>query len=994
MGVYTRLYAPIFNYIHMSQETNNTQNKKEIRKYIRGKDEIDLDAWLLNVSNGFSQFKQDILGRAYTNAEGKKVTITDKDIAGLDEAYDLLYQRLNAGDNSITYAYDRAERGFNDITRALKKDNVYNGLVAKHFGDKLREMPVYKEPEVTPLIAPVDYSESALGNIFQKRAFGSGTAQSFIDKDKYDDKTKVRANTERSKYSLGVLQSMYDDLQSNKNEFSKWTDEQKIQASNNLSNLFTIFKSDNAITDNEYFDLERLLGLSNARQLYSTSFTPQSTTVDQGGNTVRQGRTHNDKIRAIQNKFGGWHTGSVIDPINLSQDYSILKSMGPSIQNTLGNALTKASNQELTGILRDLINNNINPDEIDFIKKLFPTNDPANPISHIFGNYHNEGRTLLLNSILNILKSRQADVNGGLYSFGDSNPDMYYIGGLDTNKGNNISTGFVWNKNNNTINEYSIHQIPYWQKYINDWWDNQGDSNDSEIDPYLTQIYKEGGTIKKLSGGGSADYNTVAKYDLVAGRNTRYMYDIQNKKWIERLLRSINTIAPDNKQYNSEGDVTEMQASESFQNWVKDLTNNEELAKYWAENYINNHDDKKIADFWRNKWYTDGKFDFDKFRTEKGLNGKFVWDDNLGGVGHDRYAKSVWYNLKDEMYYSDKLEGYEEDGDWNFRPDQFLYVRNMKRSTTTNQTPEQKPNPEKQGPKGPGSNVPETDTDPRKTRPNNNFRTNIPDYAADLFDMLGAGIGINYDKQIEKAAKPHIALRDPLNLHRPVLGNEPMKQAYHRKEAEIKSMANRNADTDANRNAARMFEAQRIGSEIGLQGDLIDNQAIMQSKEAQFGLTKELAYYNKNNTWDVNRDRIAQYLDKVGLLHAEALRNIGNKKMEVVNSIGNRWANRIEEDRQYNLAMNQHQSTQYNNSLYDDELSQIASLEADWLSKNSGKNITSAPWYTSVSQRKAEIAKRLDNDNVLSAGRIRGYNYRDLYRDNPYVKKDWSKIII
>lgn len=1006
MGVYTRLYAPIFNYIRMSQ------TEKEVRKYNRGNDEVELDAWLQAVSSGYDEFEKSLIGRAYRDSKGKMIKIKQEDIEGLRNAYNNMFKRLNSGDNSITYNYENAKRGFNDSTGEIKGDIVYNGLIAKYFGDKLREMTAYKKPEVTPLIAPVDYNESALGNIFQKRAFGSGTVQSFIDKDVFDKSTKTRSNTERSKYTRGVLQSMLNDLQSNKNEFSKWTDEQKNQASINLTNLFTIFDNDNAITDNEYFDLERVLGLSNARQLYATGelTAPQQETVaDSNGNVVRRGRTYADKIRAIQTRWGLPYTGQLAQPITIGK-YNMSR-LGSDAANKIGTALSNASAADLTGIIQDILGregrNSLNT---RFISNIFNGDNP------FVGASEEDVRNFLLTNALNLLNGKPADHSGGLHNFGESNFGAYYIGGTQTDRG----TGFVFDKNNRTISEMGIYNIPYWQTYINNWWDSLENSDDeSDLNPTLTSIFKrkEGGTIRKFDGGGKtgilsfnpkgnniyftgnfSDYDNWHAHNIVLPwLNSKNNVDPND--WENVIINGLNSWnnAGGFDWYNATDDQRKhrMQSSgtQAHQQYVIDYLPglNAEIAKHISSYSIPekaNTNDRFVNGVLKG---TDTDFGIQTGNRRPSIHIKTAgqdlidWDNfykNLGYVGRYQYLDH-WVPTKNK----------DKQGVTLFEQD---VVPTPKTDTAPTQQPEVKPEetPEQEV-KDSGSDVPETDTDPGKTKSGNNrFISTVPDLIPTAFDILGTGLSHWYNRKIERAAQPHLSLRDPLNLHKAVLGNEPLKQAYHRKEAEIKSAAYRNADADADRNAARMFEAQRIGSEIGLKGDLIDDEAIRKSKEEQFNLTKELAYFNKQNVYDVNKDRTAKFLDIKGQLRASRLKADHASIDRTIRAIGTRLATRAEEDRQYGIAANQHQNEKYNKSKYNEELSQIASLKNAWISANPGKSITSTSWFNTVAQREAELMDRLDNDNILSSGKIRGYNYLDLYKDNPYMKKDWSKIIV
>mgnify|MGYP001454430815 FL=1 len=69
-------------------------------------------------------------------------------------------------------------------------------------------------------------------------------------------------------------------------------------------------------------------------------------------------------------------------------------------------------------------------------------------------NNYNFGNSFGITEALNALKSRNA-----LVSFGQSNPNLYYIPGTE-NKDRN--TAWVWDSVNNTLNEMRYDDIPYW----------------------------------------------------------------------------------------------------------------------------------------------------------------------------------------------------------------------------------------------------------------------------------------------------------------------------------------------------------------------------------------------------------------------------------------------------------------------------------------------------------------------------------------------------
>lgn len=984
---------------------------KEIRKYTRGQDEIDLDAWLNAASSGWDTFEKGLIGRSYLNSEGKRVKITEKDIPELRKSYNSLFKRFNSGDGSLTYNYDTAERGFRDSTGALNSDkNIYDGIVATHFGNTLRNMSIYKEPETVPLVAPVEYGDNALGTIFRNRLLGkSGTIRSFVDKDPYKDNN--RGNTVRSGLSRDVVSAMIKDLNSGTGEFSKWNDEQKNKALSDLNSIFTVFDSGNEVTDDEYLDLEKILGLSDLRKMYAVGSSTSPTVEGSDDTTVRPERTYASKLRDIQNEWIPFK-GTLIPSLTLSDAWKEeAKNISPDILQKLNSLLKTASPQQLTAMLREVIKSN-DYRNYSFIKNL----QIQSPNRFYLGGL-NIFRNFFASKLIEKLKTVSATHDAGLHNFGETNPGAYYIGGSYLGKHRN--TGFVYDSNNNTISEMSIYDIPYWRDYMSNWLNSRsGSESIDDIDPTVLQAFPrlaKGGTIKKYAEGGSADYNTVAKYDTTRGR---YMYDPVAKKWIVRNLRSVNTNVPENLQYNPEGDVTDMEASDPLYNqfFKQRLLNDEALAKQWANDFIANHDDEKIKNYWKSQWYDNpndlNTFNYNAFKTKTGFNGKLLWEDGLGGVGHDIYAKSVWID-PEGLYHSEILDGYVPDGDWQFDENKLLYSRKMRKPSSpaedavtarkatvaSTQNPEAKTKGQLFGEDGSeedGSDVDEVGTD--KKQPSNagqKILNAVSDVAPDLLSAARLYASLRANNNVAKTVRPSLkpVLKGTYERYSPVTGAFSQMQYLENKGNEIMRQAAQPFTSDASLAAARILEGQRQANELSIRGFLADDKEIKRTQaealarvEDNMARRSQVANLNKESLNRTDRER-AQ-------LEASRLKANWRSWDNFLGGVESRLRERYNENRQDILAYQQQQDELSNNQVYQDELDQISNLVSKWTANHPGESITSASWYPQVSARQQEIARRLSNDNIVSKGKRRGYSYIDLYKDNPYTAQDWSSIIV
>ena len=901
MGVYIRLYAPIFNYVHMSQAEKNNSNttQKEPRLYNRGNDQIDLDDYIRNLESGFD-----------TWLNSRK--IKDKYKVQVREAYREMISRLNSGDGSFT---SRLGGGFQDSTGKLKnaeKGFDAAGIAASYLGKTLRGMDIYKEP--------------------------TQVSDSF----KEDNRETVTAQT--------------------------------------------------------------------------PSIQPTSTTTPTDDAVVKRGRTYADKIKAIEQRWRPY-TGQLVTPITIGS-YSKLQNMGPNILQTLENALNNASTQDLTLLLRQLINNEVPSDELDFIKNLFPTSDSEshNPI---FGEFKEEGRYLLLNNILNILKNRTADHSGGLHNFGEDNLGAYYIGGTATNR----NTGFVYDSNNHTISEMSIHDIPYWQTYINNWWDSQEEpSNDEELNSYLTSIYKRknGGIIQKFDNGGKTgilSFNPKRNNIYFTGNFNNYdnwhannivlpwlraYKNASDQDWetlIKAGLDSWNN-AGGFDWYNATDEQRQhgMQSAgtQIHQQYIIDNLPglNTEIAKH-SESYNiparANTNDRFVDGIVKG---TDTDFGIQTGNRRPSIHIKTTgqdlddWDSfyqNLGYVGRYQYLDH-WVPTKNV-----DQEGLTLFKSNTTSTDDAVSAR--KAVVASTQQPGAKTAEQLFGQTN--SNIDEVEAEVNKPSNRGNLLNTAMEWMPDLIGGLRLPLSIRANNRITDIIRPSLkpVLKDTYERYSPVTGAFSTMQLKNREGSEVLSAAYRPFTSDASLAAARMLEGQMQANKLQTEGFLADDQEIKRTKaealarqEDNMARRSEVANFNRASINQTNRERAR--------LEATRVNKNWRSWDNFLGGIESRMRQRYDEDRYDRLAYQAQQDELSNSLVYQDELNQIQDLVSKYQTANPNKSISSAPWWNSVSQRQTELMRRLSNDNIISAGKRRGYNYTDLYKDNPYIAKDWSKIII
>lgn len=817
MGVYTRLYAPIFNYIHMSQaeKTNTSDTSKKPRLYSRGNDQINLDDYIRNLESGFD---------AWLNSR----KIKDKYKDAVREAYREMVTRLNSGDGSFT---SRLGGGFQDSTGKIKNaDKGFDatGVAASYLGHTLRGMNIYKEPESTPDPSKIKYEDGALGTALTRRLLGSaGTIQDFIDRDPYNKDTRTRGNSVRSKDFRELLSTTAADLRAGAGEFSDWTEDQRTKGASDLEGLFTIFDNDGQITDDEYLQLARVTGMSDLRKMFTTGESADLTTTDRPEQRSR--RTHTDKIRAIQNRWKPY-TGQLTSPIVIGK--TDMSKLGPDTANKISDAFNNASTQDLTEIIQDILNGKTL--ETRFISKVF---NGQNPFA---GSTEENVRNFLLTNALNLLKSKPADHNGGLHNFGESNFGSYYIGGTQTDK----NTGFVYDDNNHTISEMSIHNIPYWQKYINNWWDSQVDSDDySDLDPTLLSIYKDGGILyakagtimdrNKGRGPGVPDGNpylaventleNAQKLDLWDKYYRNSLIDANIRNSLKGEDESIDKFWKYGYQVDDKG------------NPLKDQ-NGQDLHGITAEQlgiYFNQLNELGEGLFKNKQLNATGYQDWNKKFDQTGLNYFFGGDsDEFDYLGPSTYNRYKLLQRLQDTYNKDNILQIDGNGIyWDGRKWQLAGPEiQLTASAITAKTPT--PSPATVNLPDVDTDVDEVETGDKSKTGENRFLSTATNWAPDLLSSLRLYKSLRANNKIEDILRRSLKseFRETPEKYSPVTGAFSEMQYANKQAADIRRIAGHVVTSDASLALATMLDANRRAYDIETRGFLSDDKEIRRTQ--------------------------------------------------------------------------------------------------------------------------------------------------------------------
>lgn len=1018
----------------MAQADNNTNTnstKKETRKYTRGRDEVDLDAWLSNVSTGWDDFERSLIGRSYTDSGGKKKKITEKDLPGLRQSYNNLFRRLNSGDGSLIYNYDTAERGFRDTTGALNSDtNIYDGIVAKHFGNALRGMSVYSEPTVEDP-NKIKYEDGAIGTALTRRLLGSaGTIQDFIDRDPYNRDTRTRGNTVRSRDFRELLRTTAADLRAGAGEFSDWTEDQRTNSANDLERLFTIFDNDHQITDDEYLQLARTTGMSNLRKMFATGEQTAPTVVSPDGTQQRSGRTYADFIRWAGRRYRPF-TGALIGPISLAIPDT--ERYGESTANSLSTAIQNASIQDLHSLLQRTIGrNNYNINDDDFIKRVFPSVNPGFSTQYVLG------------QVLNNLKGR----SGGLHNFGENNLGTYFIPNTKTDR----NTGFVWDSNANSISEMSIHNIPYWQARIRSEWDATDGNSEDDLDQSLVSAYprfKEGGVLYAQAGAimdrnkGRGPGFTGANAWLAVPNTPENAYNIgtwdtyYNNAGIDNDINTAvrwkprPTDLPAPKLADDDPNATLVRQLTPFD--IQDGNYSQaQLDAYLNQNY----GPENVNRFWDYGYRVDEQGH--PVRGEEGnlhgisagqlviylnqlnqLGAGLSWNKTVNDRGYE-----AWNRKFDQtglnMYFggdSDKFDlmgpstwnrhallqrmqdTYNKDNPLKIGDDEIYWdghrwtmpLPNIKATLpgVTAKVPDLstiKINPLPTGPQNPDeSNVDETDTtgQNQSSGRGNNFLNMAMDFAPDL---LGAGrlfASLRANNRITDILRPSLnpVLKDTYERYSPVTGAFSQMQFRNRQGAETLSQSYRPFTSDASLAAARMLEGQRQANDLQAQGFLADDQEIKRTQEQALARQEdnmarrsEVANFNRASINQTNRER-AQ-------LEATRVNKNWRSWDNYLGGIEQRARQRADENRERRLSFAETVADDNARREYEELIKPASDALTAWTNSPDGKDKAVTAWgdYDKYTRFMKEAANRYQASRLSGRAGVYGYRY-----DNPYA---------
>lgn len=783
---------------------------EEIKVFKIGNEQVLVDDLKGNIMKGADNF-----------ISTRNVSDAEKD--AMQKAYVNIMDRISTGDGTL---YLDSQNNLIDTTGEIKEDE-YNsyGRILNYIIPRANITKRYKPEDERK-----DFSYKRFGNDLINELSGgnSENLSNFILTDQYNDETESRSQTERIRLFKEALDKV--------NKKYKDYDEKSY------NRIIELLDSDGGISENEYYELGKLTGISDIGKLFYT------------GKTINP--EQNQEQTNPYMEFQSWMQNT--HPYNATNLYS-LTDLNDNYQSDDVNDVVNYIYSDEYGVTDDDIFNVIN-------KFISGDTDLKLEVRIGIDKLHKDGKL--------------TDLGDGLYE----------IPNITTG---NIGTAFIYDSKNKRIKEVRKTDLPYYQQqYINEY--NSSILQGQGVDPYVynnfaryfTSYNKEGGVLKAQNGIQVPDwFNNLYTQKLLTGWDTNK----DDSSWTQSqgvhgtagnlddvykyndLYTKGNTIASDIQSYLDSGNYSDI---------------NQFITAY-------NEDAEKIRDFWTSdKTYNqkgvaahnDLFKKLFKSRSELLDNNKSFylgWDEKLKDImgsttwlrRMDQYEKK-YDQLNDEekksRTHTIKLGGSEYKVYKKANGDIALLTD----PKTENNSNLVKTTVEKTGEKVDPSVIHDSSQNTQITNVGEITASdlwNLPQFepyqqkSGEVVTPLVMGTGrlltsLGYNKSIENSAKKSVplSLKNPYELYSPVTGAFGEMNEYRNQAAALRSRAKQLFGADSEKNAAIWAEYNKTANELERRGFLADNNEIKRTmKEALDRQEKNIAL--RNTIADYNREQISNF---------------------------------------------------------------------------------------------------------------------------------------
>lgn len=883
-------------------------DKKEVRKFKRYDEEVNLSEYLKFVDDGFDLF---LAGTGW-NDEQKQY------------AREVYNEYTNDIDNGTITEYGRNEKGRGFLSPKTYKNNEkfpkIREYVAGFLGNAMRKMSAYVEPEEEPDPNKFKYNNEGITNAIKGKLDQNSYFSKLSDKEKFQ-----------------IFNEIISDVRTNPtNYFSDW-DETKHKSELNtfLSRYDTWYNTAkaNEILDNnrEIYDLEDIFhfgpdylgGLFFPEASTTGTSTTDSTATTTETPTTGAGSYLDVTQEDLNNSlYAAWLEG----------DGKISDYTGPSLYDRSSLRLTGSDNRENDiKALKKQLNNLQTSDLVSLLKTAITNSENISQhfkslginLTGIRGLNRSEVRFTILSS----LKDKQDFIKN--HSLG--NDGSFWTSFYDPNK----NYGIVWNNTKKTLeyvpitNLRSIKSIDAQvQSRFNTW--------------KSKQKYQKGGVIRKFYTGGST--NPMEKVFRIINENEYTPYIIDDNVFKQNLYQDDGTftqivrnnnfkVSPseyDKKKYKKEKGGKELQDQDYYKKFHELLNSDEYLAQKFAEYLI-----PKLGDTYKENIYNwfdkDNKFNYDQFK--KTLK---AWD-FLNGPQHDSLIKEFFDNDRAYTYYYDdngktvyfnydeiEPNNFEiEDQDWQDYNGLFFRKKLKLKSSENPQTSTEDPSPE-DGKKDDQTPQPkdQLSTTGQQVTP---YRKNLDKLWPNLLEAASFALnqyGNRKERDAAKAYRPWI--KDTYELHRPIVGDWGARNHYERQAANTLNMAMKGMTSDASLNAAIASEAFKKATDLRTQGFIADNKRIAEtmaeSMKLGWGNTER-----RSETANFNRKQIADYNREMATLQANYYNKQYNSAVNYLQKMGLDWRIKEEKERNY-MAFQEQLSADRANTWYNNKYKEVSDI--------------------------------------------------------------------
>lgn len=1003
MGVYTMLYAPIFNYNSMSQliekfEPGGKTTKPKL--YNRGNEQINLDTF---ANEATIEATRKLAGSRLKDSQKEEVMKAVGDI--LQGMYDGTFQYKIGGGYQNSIGYTNKTKGFDAA-----------GIAAGILGDVLRRQSVYTSPEEETNSSKITWAgNSSIAPIVAKHIFGGDkyNVKDFVGLD-YDPTTKQMNGTtnraNRFKQALEYVKNNFDSL------FTSYSTADKTAAIANIDEALASISNDGQITANEYLNLTRATGFSDISGLFRDVYdTPTQETAGATNTPPTEGQESSTESEWLAANYPRRNTQLRSSlPITDGSRYG-----AGSIQAMQNHIKAQGTNKIFTFVNYLLAH----PTEHLMAKEPFISYSP-NPV-----NFSNPA---LLNMMLEILRQ-----DGQLDQYADSTGNRFYIkGSYNKDRG----TGLVWDMAKRAIDEVNIYDIPYFANYMHQ--------------QYLSTIssHKEGGKlIQKFQPGGPTPtvvdylkYNTpyIQDFEDLYGVSMIDPYNAETGKGIFKGFKGSYHNAGANAGLNDYSDrfkkVTLSNGTEVDQA-ISDFTTADAIAalnsyknkgkiiedaqnalasiqkelgsEVTLQDIINKYNERVST---LRKWQSEKQnspYGTDKQSENNNLFNSIYGNystfdkglsDTLGSATYARLALAFnnLNDLKDQRQFS--LNGF-DDNIW-FDNAGYLHIGEYGTVPTTDE-----------------DDPDDTDDDPYKTRiGSQNFYSTLLERLLQnretfqapngriqaLGELLPTSVGIgrlaaslHTNNRVAKTVQPSLkpVLKDTYERYSPITGAFSEMQLRNQQAANILHQAQQSFTSDASLASARMLEGQRQANQLQAEGFLADDREIKRTQEEalkrqedNMARRSEVANFNRASINQTNRER-AQ-------LEATRLKSNWQSLDNFLSGIENRLRSKNDENiERANNFYDKIASTQAE-EWYNKVVESADRAYQTWLSdkNNEGKD-PSQFWGPNGSEWYAYVKFKNDARNMANAKIYQSmakrykFDYTNPYTDFDYNMFDWFR---